>query len=153
MVYLFIYFVLIYLFYFILLEAPQATMHQIYGAKDRNDERQLYETPPSLTQQMLYIASQYGFFQENTVIGELFNGNGMLSRELRKENYTVITRDKYTGEDHYDFLRDPIPDGVNLLLTNPPFRGKREFFQRLEMTSKWLLFLFYIIFFQFISLT
>ena len=124
------------LFYFILLEAPQATMYQIYGAKDRYDEEQLYETPPNLTQQMLYIASLYGFFQENTVIGELFNGNGMLSNELRKENYTVITRDKYADEDQYDFFRDPIPDGVNLLLTNPTFRGKKEFFQRLEETSK-----------------
>ena len=92
---------------------------------------------------MLYIASLYGFYEENTVILDP-SDNSMLSQQLREENYTVINGDKIT----YSFFRDPIPDGVNLLLTQPPFFIKRAFFERLEEISKWLLFLFYIIYFS-----
>ena len=112
-------------------------MNQIYGAKDTSDVQQLYETPPEVTKQLLAIARLNGFSPENTVIGELFNGNGMMSRVAIEENYSVITRDKYTdkvsyGEVPYDFYYHGIPEGVNLLLTNPPFRGKRDFFRRLQ---------------------
>ena len=61
-------------------------MNQIYGPKNRSDEQQLYETPPEVTENMLHIARLYGFFPENTVIGELFDGNGMMSRVAREEN-------------------------------------------------------------------
>ena len=115
------------------------TMNKIHGVK--------IEPPPHLTRLMLNRARHYGFYSDNTVLGELFNGNGMMSAEAQNQNYTVITRDLYTGDIPFNFFTDPIPDGINLIFTYPPFRRMHEFFKRLLTIG---IFYFLIIIYYFI---
>ena len=118
------------------------TMNKIHGVKIK------IEPPPHLTRLMLNRARHYGFYSDNTVLGELFNGNGMMSAEAQNQNYTVITRDLYTGDIPFNFFTDPIPDGINLIFTYPPFRRMHEFFKRLLTIGIFLFFNNYILFYN-----
>ena len=107
-------------------------MSSRYGVDyDVHNVEELYETPGEVTRKMLSIARLYGFFPEDTEVGEIYDGHGLMSRVMKEENHSVIVRDKFLGAVPYDFYDDPIPEGINLIMTKPPFRGKREFFRRL----------------------
>ena len=95
--------------------------------------------PSGSNKKMLDIARQYGFNPEGTCIGELFAGTGAMTQVFQKEAYKFIARDKFSmSAEDADFYTNPLPDGVNLILTNPPFRGKARFFERIAELGEFL---------------
>lgn len=46
---------------------------------------------------------------------------------LRNNGYKVVTTSIHNG---YDFLTCEVPEGVNCIITNPPFSLKNQFLQR-----------------------
>jgi hypothetical protein len=69
------------------------------------------------------------------VIYEPCCGNGAIVRYLEKKGFTVIARDLYTTEVKQDYLVDEDPD-YDVLITNPPFCLKHEFFEKAMLSGK-----------------
>jgi hypothetical protein len=89
-----------------------------------------YETPPEATRALLDVESFDG------VIWEPANGRGAISRVLRAAGHRVVATDiaDYGAPDAIagvDFLTQlAAPDGVKIVVTNPPFRFADEFVRR-----------------------
>jgi hypothetical protein len=66
--------------------------------------------------------------EKNECIGELFCGNLAIVNFLIEKGYTnIVAKDKYTiPDDSYDFLTEPIPEGIMLILTNFAFSVQHE---------------------------
>ena len=110
----------------------------------------LYETARETTLTMITIAQQYGFTPENTVVGELCEGKGAITKVLEEAGYTVIGRDKYffaEPKQSFDIFVDPFPAEVDLIITNPPYDQKEHLVKRLfengNIFSKRINILFY----------
>ena len=65
---------------------------------------------------------------KNECIGELFCGNMAIVNFLIEKGYTnIVAKDKYTVPDEsYDFLTEPIPEAIRLILTNFAFSVQHE---------------------------
>ena len=72
---------------------------------------------------------------EGKVIYEPCCGNGAIVRYLEKKGFTVISRDLYTTELKQDYLVEEDPE-YDVLITNPPFCVKHQFFEKAMLSSK-----------------
>ena len=105
--------------------------------RTRDPQQDLYETHERALQPLYdhWLKDNVG---KNECIGELFCGNMAIVNFLKKKGYkNIIAKDKYTipGE-HYDFLTDPLPDGIDLILTNFAFSIQHKVYQRIVATRK-----------------
>ena len=78
-----------------------------------------YQTPPGA------LDILYPYLPKSWLIWECACGNGNLVSALRSQGYEVIGTDK-----EHDFLTSPVPEGVNCIITNPPYSLKSEFVAR-----------------------
>lgn len=97
------------------------------NAKDRPNNQ--YYTPESA---MTYVLDYLPSFQ---TIWEPCCGANHITRYLTKKGYTVVSTDITMGPE-YDFLTYVPPEEYNVIVTNPPFQGKREILQRLYSLNK-----------------
>lgn len=82
----------------------------------------LYPTPPEATQALLDFLQ----LSPHTRVWEPASGKGHMVRVLRDNGFEVIGTDILTG---VDFLEVNLPEGVDWIITNPPF-SKAEAFVR-----------------------
>jgi hypothetical protein len=93
-----------------------STLKQRVTKSSGNDD---YQTPPGA------LDILYPYLPKEWRIWEPAQGTGNLVNALRQRGYDVIGTDK-----EYDFLTSPMPDGVNCIITNPPYSLKSEFVAR-----------------------
>ena len=85
-------------------------------------ERDLYPTPPCLAQALVR-----NFQLDGVVCWEPAVGRGDLARIIRSRAKRLYETDIETGD---DFLRCPVPAGVQTIVTNPPFNLLTAFIRR-----------------------
>ncbi len=101
----------------------------------KNGEKDLYETHPNVVNVMIESLKEFlkimkiKDYKKLTVF-EPCAGHGKISEPLTKMGFNVITRDKFTLPESYDFLVDKDPDNFNLVITNPPFSIKKEILEK-----------------------
>lgn len=88
------------------------------NASGKRREGDFYETPYSITQQLLEAES----FDKNYAVLEPAAGNGALAKVLWDNGFIVVERELSTGQ---DFLQST--DVFHTLITNPPFSKASEF--------------------------
>jgi methylase of polypeptide subunit release factors len=72
---------------------------------------------------------------EGKVIFEPCCGNGAIVKYLEKKGLTVISRDLYTTDEKHDYLVEEDPE-YDVIITNPPFCVKHEFFNKAILSVK-----------------
>lgn len=82
-----------------------------------------YPTPPEATQALLDFLQ----LSPNTRVWEPASGKGHMVRVLRDNGFEVIGTDILNG---VDFLRATLPEGVDWIITNPPFSQSEAFIMR-----------------------
>lgn len=82
-----------------------------------------YPTPPEATQALLDFLQ----LPKETVIWEPACGDGHMVDVIRSNGYSVVASDILDGT---DYLCSQKPDGVNYIITNPPFSQAKEFIKR-----------------------
>lgn len=104
------------------------------------EDTELYETHAEYTRSVVPILRQY--FGDTATFLEPCCGRHAISRVLKEGGYDVVERDLYyvdkNGEDvaiagsavGHDFFVEGLPDGVDGIVTNPPFSRKHDFFAR-----------------------
>ena len=102
-----------------------ATGNRVHAISERKDD--LYETPPEAVRALLSVEPV------PLAVWEPACGRGAIVRELRDSGRAVIATDlvDYGCEDstpRVDFLMETkAPDGVQAIVTNPPFKNADEF--------------------------
>lgn len=86
-------------------------------------ESDFYPTPPEATQALLDFLE----IPENTLVWEPACGKGHMTRVMENNNLNVIGTDILTGT---DFLTADMPDGVEWIITNPPFSLAERFIRK-----------------------
>jgi len=107
--------------------SARGQMLSLSGAlRDRGDD--LYETPPEAVQALVRAEKL------PRVIWEPACGPGAIVRVLRACGHVVVATDlvdyRSADQDHHgwDFLLEQgIPDGIEAIVTNPPFKNANEF--------------------------
>lgn len=69
--------------------------------------------------------------ENNWTVLEPCAGKDAIVNYFQEYGINVIARDKYTKPESHDVLKDPMPEGVDLVVTNPPFNLKFEILARL----------------------
>ena len=102
-----------------------------YGTATASLPQDLFETPENA----LMLLEPFLKVMEGKTIYEPCCGNGAIVKFLEKRGFTVIGRDLYTTEQKHDYLlaEDPVYD---VLITNPPFCLKHEFFEKAMNSQK-----------------
>jgi hypothetical protein len=110
--------------------APKFTRSR-YGNATASVPQDLFETP--LNALMLLEGALKTM--KGKVIFEPCCGNGRIVKFLLERGFTVIGRDLYSTEVKHDYLieDDPVYD---VLLTNPPFALKHQFFEKAMNSGK-----------------
>lgn len=70
------------------------------------------------------------YLSQNSIIWECAEKeteDGNITKVLRENRFKVITTSIHNG---YDFLNCELPEGINCIITNPPFSLKNEFLKR-----------------------
>lgn len=83
----------------------------------------LYPTPPEATQALLNFLE----LPQTTTIWEPACGQGHMVKVLQNNGFAVIGTDIESGT---DFLGVDIPNGIDWIITNPPFSKAEEFIRR-----------------------
>ena len=91
----------------------------------------LFETPEDALMLLDPVLSTL----EGKIIYEPCCGNGAIVRYLEKKGFTVISRDLYTTEVKQDYLVEEDPE-YDVLITNPPFCCKHQFFEKAMLSMK-----------------
>ena len=86
-------------------------------------ESDFYPTPPEATQALLDFLQ----IPERSLVWEPACGSGHMTRVMEKNNLNVIGTDIQTGT---DFLTADMPDGVDWIITNPPFSVAEQFIRK-----------------------
>jgi len=92
----------------------------------RNNSADDFQTPPEALNPLL------PYLQEDWVIWECAEGQGILTKTLRDEGFEVIGSDILTGE---NFLLWQ-PNEFDCIITNPPYSIKQQFLERAYMLKK-----------------
>lgn len=102
--------------------------------------KDLYETPESCTEAMMYCLGFVGLFGEGAKILEPCYGKGAIARVLEEKGFKVIKLDKFTLPEKTDALCDPVMkthvEECDAIVTNPPFSKKLQFLAWLYSTGK-----------------
>ena len=105
-----------------------------YPPKMEPVDHDLFETPRDL---LHLLGDVVATIRENGwTVFEPCAGNDAIVDYLTDYGINVIARDKYTKEISHDLLKDPMPDGVDIIITNPPFNLKFEILARLVEYGK-----------------
>lgn len=99
----------------------QVQRHTLVERKD-----DLYETPEVAVQALMRVEMLPHYLWEPCA------GRGAIVRPLRAVGHTVLASDlvDYGDPTHFtrrDFLMEKLPDGVEAIVTNPPFKLAEEF--------------------------
>ncbi|MBQ9553261.1 MAG: SAM-dependent DNA methyltransferase [Clostridia bacterium] len=86
-------------------------------------EMDFYPTPEDVTTALLDFLGW-----KNSTIWEPAAGDGAMVRVLERYGNRVIATDIRTTGD--DYLATPVPDGVQAIVTNPPFSAAESFIRR-----------------------
>lgn len=86
-----------------------------------------YPTPPEATHALLDLLN----FRESMTIWEPACGDGHMTKALQSKGHSVISSDiRDTGYVQADYLTTPLPDNVQWIITNPPFKLAAQFIER-----------------------
>lgn len=96
-------------------------------AKDKPNN--LYYTPESA---MDYVSTYVAGFPR---VWEPCCGVGHISRYLTSKGHSVVSTDITMGPE-YDFLTHAPSEEYDIVITNPPFQGKRQILERLYALEK-----------------
>ena len=104
------------------------------SAADRN-KTDYYRTPPEVTAALLGFLEEHGMLHPSDCIWEPACGTGEMAVVMLKRGYTVACSDLYQtdflcGEEPTDFLEAGMPEGVDWIITNPPFSQAEKFIRR-----------------------
>lgn len=103
---------------------PMDSVKIVGGHGDRR-ERDFYPTPPDCTEALLnYLGVRPKPLGK---AWECADGDGHISRVLRRYGYEVIESDIQTGT---DFLTADLPHGAEWIITNPPFNLAEAFIRK-----------------------
>ena len=90
-------------------------------------ESDYYPTPPEATQALIDALKIGDMLHDGDHIWEPACGDGHMVSVLQNNGFLVTATDILTGE---DYLATEKPDGVNWIITNPPFSLAEEFIRR-----------------------
>ena len=99
----------------------------VYDAKSDRELFDFYVTPPKAVRLLLQVENFDGICYEPCC------GNGMISKTLEDNGFDVISSDIQSGEHVYgeknvDFLKLEYLDGIDNIITNPPYGKEAELF-------------------------
>jgi len=110
------------------------------GSNQKKKPDQYWTMPHSIDPLVKYLVE---FYEDPTqiTIWEPCHGEGGLTNPLKTAGFNVISTDLYTLPDHVSFIncKDEegveheeceVPEGVDLIITNPPFSYKNAFLER-----------------------
>jgi len=110
------------------------------GSNQKKKPDQYWTMPHSIDPLVKYLVE---FYEDPTqiTIWEPCHGEGGLTNPLRTAGFNVISTDLYTLPEHISFIncKDEdgveheeceVPEGVDLIVTNPPFSYKNAFLER-----------------------
>ena len=110
---------------------PQQLSRHRYGGVTKVQPQDLFESPDNAIMLLDPILDTL----KGKVIYEPCCGNGAIVKYLEKKGFTVIARDLYTTEVKHDYLAEEDPE-YDVLITNPPFCIKHQFFEKAMMSGK-----------------
>lgn len=102
---------------------------KIIGGHGQRQKWDYYPTPPECTIALINFTK----LPPDLVIWEPAAGEGHMADVIRRNGNKVIETDIQTG---HDFLTTPCPEGVNVIITNPPFSKSVEFIRRCDELHK-----------------
>jgi hypothetical protein len=95
-----------------------------YPNKTNRHENEFYPTPPIATLSLIKNVNV------PPIIWEPAAGRGHIAKELKRHGKTVVSTDLFSYDDQfvpvrsgYDFLTCQKPDGIEGIITNPPFKN------------------------------
>lgn len=103
-----------------------------------NSQSDLQTPPHALEPLISYLDKACGYIRSNYIIWECAQGEGLLTKELKRLGFNVIGSDIKTGEDFLIWQPeiekgiDPMSQDPNFdcIITNPPYDSKNEFLKR-----------------------
>lgn len=94
-----------------------------------SQEQDLFETPAAMLS--LLDGTIAGLIEHGLCRAyEPCHGNGAISDYLKSKGMDVTTADLYTLPTKTNFLTDPIPTDIDVIITNPPFCLKHAFLKK-----------------------
>ena len=96
---------------------------KIIGGNGNRRELDFYPTPPEVTEALISILD----IPENSLIWEPACGGGAIVDVLRHRGYRCIGTDISQGQ---DYLTAEMPQGIDWIITNPPFKLAEDFIKR-----------------------
>lgn len=105
-------------------------MEQLFGSRIccgntayKRNKADFYPTPPEATQALLDFLK----LPSKTVVWESASGEGHMAKVMEQNDLTVVATDIQTGT---DFLTAEMPEGVEWIITNPPFSLAEQFIRK-----------------------
>lgn len=86
-----------------------------------------YPTPPEATKALLTFLEDFEWLDKYSKIWECASGEGHMVEAIRESGYEVIGTDINEG---IDYLEADTPDGIDFIITNPPFSQAKEFIKK-----------------------
>ena len=110
-----------------------------YHSKNPVDH-DLFETPVEL---MATLSDVLDTIKDcGLVVFEPCAGNDAMVNFMEQRDIVVVARDKHTKSISHDFLVEPLPSNIGVIVTNPPFNIKYEIIKRcLEFGKPFILLL------------
>ena len=105
-------------------------VHTDMFKKARLSPNNMYYTPDYATQ---YV---YEYVKSFPRVWEPCCGQNHITRFLETRGHTVIATDLSMGAEYDVLTYAPDPSSYDIIITNPPFQGKRKFFERLYSLNK-----------------
>lgn len=102
-----------------------------YGSATASLPQDLFETPVNA----MMLLDKALETLKGKIIFEPCCGNGAIVNYLQAKGFEVIGRDLYSTEEKHDYLTEADPD-YDVLITNPPFCVKHQFFEKAMMSGK-----------------
>ena len=112
-------------------EIPQQIRRPRYSGATKAQQQDLFETQDNAIMLLDPILETL----QGKIIYEPCCGNGAIVKYLEKKGFSVIARDLYTTEEKHDYLVDEDPE-YDVLITNPPFCIKHQFFEKAMLSGK-----------------
>ena len=91
-----------------------------------------FQTPPEALEPL------YSYLKKEWTIWECAEGNGNLTKGLRKARYKVFGSDILQNPQsrQHDFLQSDVGEKMDCIITNPPFSLKQQFLERCYSLGK-----------------
>jgi len=109
---------------------PPGTLAGGNPTQEKRIEADFYPTPAECTQAFM---RDFGWLFSGKVIWEPACGAGAMSVVLQKNAKTVLSSDLYSrgfGVGGVDYLKQRMPEGIQAIVTNPPFSLAHQFIEK-----------------------